>query len=73
MLLWRKEILTFPQVLPHKYFTRNGQDIHLKVPISVPEAVLGGSIVVPTVTGKVEVKVRGRRAAYASRCLFMMY
>jgi len=45
------------RVLPHKYFTRNGQDIHLKVPISVPEAVLGGSIVVPTVTGKVEVKI----------------
>lgn len=46
------------QVLPHKYFTRNGQDIHLKVPISVTEAIKGATIVIPTVSGKVEVKVR---------------
>lgn len=45
------------RVLPHKYFTRNGGDIHLKVPISVSEAIKGGTIVVPTVTGKVEVKI----------------
>ncbi|HEU0117042.1 MAG TPA: J domain-containing protein [Alphaproteobacteria bacterium] len=44
-------------VEPHAYFTRNGNDISLEAPISLPEAVLGGSIKVPTLEGHVSVKV----------------
>ena len=42
---------------PHPYFTRKDNDIHLDVPISLPEAVLGASIRVPTLDGHVTVKV----------------
>lgn len=44
-------------VEPHPFFTRKGSDIHVEVPISLPEAVLGGSISVPTVDGNVSMKV----------------
>jgi DnaJ-class molecular chaperone len=42
---------------PHPYFVRKGKDIHLEVPVSLPEAVLGASIQVPTLSGQVTVKV----------------
>jgi DnaJ-class molecular chaperone len=44
-------------VLPHPYFTRNGDDIHLGLPISLKEAVLGGKIKVPSPSGTVTVAV----------------
>jgi DnaJ-class molecular chaperone len=44
-------------VLPHPYFTRRGDDIHLELPISLSEAVLGAKIEVPTPTGPVSMKV----------------
>jgi DnaJ-class molecular chaperone len=44
------------EVLPHPYFTRDGDDIRLELPISLREAVLGGPIRVPTTTGAVEMK-----------------
>lgn len=45
-------------VEPHPYFRREGNDIYLDVPISVPEAVLGGTVEVPTPEGRpVGVKV----------------
>src|SRR5262249_5098027 len=36
---------------PHKFFTRKGDDIHLELPISLPEAVLGAKLDGPTPTG----------------------
>jgi len=45
------------KVAPHPFFTREGQDIHLDVPISLPEAVLAGSIKVPTLSGQVSLKI----------------
>jgi DnaJ-class molecular chaperone len=44
-------------VKPHRLFTRNGHDIHLDVPVTLPEAVLGGPVEVPTVDGRVTVRV----------------
>lgn len=41
----------------HPFFTRQDGDIHLEVPITLNEAVLGSTIRVPTVTGPVAVKV----------------
>ena len=44
-------------VEPHAYFTRDGLDIRVEIPITLYEAVLGDSIVVPTIHGNVTVKV----------------
>jgi DnaJ-class molecular chaperone len=44
-------------VLPHPLFTRKGDDIHLELPISLREAVLGGKVEAPTPTGPVAVTV----------------
>ncbi|MDX2027857.1 MAG: J domain-containing protein [Alphaproteobacteria bacterium] len=44
-------------VEPHAFLTRKDNDIHLDAPISLPEAVLGASIKVPTLDGSVAVKV----------------
>lgn len=44
-------------VRPHPYLTRRGDNIHVEVPISLSEAVLGGRIKVPTPTGSVTVRV----------------
>jgi len=45
------------KVTPHPFFTRQGQDIHLEAPISLPEAVLGGTVKVPTLDGSVALKI----------------
>ncbi|MGE3623086.1 MAG: DnaJ C-terminal domain-containing protein [Bdellovibrionales bacterium] len=42
---------------PHPYFVRKNKDIHLEVPVSLPEAVLGADVRVPTLDGHVTVKV----------------
>lgn len=44
-------------IAPHPIFKRDGADIHVDVPISLPEAVLGSKITVPTVDGDVQVSV----------------
>ncbi len=45
------------QVEPHPYFRREERDIHLELPISLQEAVLGATVQVPTVHGKVSMKI----------------
>lgn len=42
------------RVRPHPSFSRKGDDIASEVPISIDEAVLGGKIEVPTVSGRVQ-------------------
>jgi DnaJ-class molecular chaperone len=44
-------------IRPHPLFTRRGRDIHVEVPISVPEAVLGAGVDVPTIDGSVRMTV----------------
>ena len=39
-------------VQPHPLFERKDQNIHMDLPVSVPEAVLGGRIEVPTIDGR---------------------
>ncbi len=45
------------KVKDHALFSREGADILLSVPISYPQAVLGASIEVPTLEGRVVMKV----------------
>ena len=45
------------KVTDHGLFTREGADILISIPISFPQAVLGASIDVPTLDGKVLMKV----------------
>ncbi|QCO01724.1 DnaJ C-terminal domain-containing protein [Azospirillum argentinense] len=42
----------------HPFFTRQGSDIHVEVPITLNEAVLGATIRVPTVSGPVALKIQ---------------
>lgn len=52
------EVLLRVTVAPHPYFRREGADLFLDVPISLPEAVLGAKVEVPTLDGpRLEVKV----------------
>ena len=48
------------RVHPHPVFRREGDDIHLDLPVTLKEAVLGGRVTVPTVTGSVAMAVPRR-------------
>lgn len=53
-----EDIVVRVRVEPHQFFRREGKNILIDVPISISEAVLGGKVEVPTVSGKrVTVKV----------------
>lgn len=45
------------KVDPHKFFTREGHDVLITVPISLSEAILGGKVTVPTISGKVALNI----------------
>ena len=45
------------EVEPHTSFQRKGRDIHLDIAITLPEAVLGAKITIPTIHGDLTVKV----------------
>lgn len=52
------DLYIFLAVKPHRFFQRDGTDIHCRVPISMPTAALGGSLEVPAIDGsRAEVKV----------------
>ncbi len=42
---------------PHRFFTREGDDIHLELPITISEAALGAEVRTPTPSGKVLLKI----------------
>lgn len=45
------------RVEPHPFFEREGDDIHIKVPVTVWEAALGAKIEVPTIDGRALLKI----------------
>jgi len=45
------------EIQPHRFFTRDGDDIRIDLPISLSEAVLGASVRVPTADGAVMLTV----------------
>ncbi|MBI5234468.1 MAG: J domain-containing protein [Deltaproteobacteria bacterium] len=51
------DLYIITHVRPHLYFKRAGDDIHIDLPITIEEAVLGAEIEVPTLDGMTKVKV----------------
>ena len=45
------------EVKPHAFFERHGDDLHIKVPVTVAEATLGAKIEVPTIDGRSLVRI----------------
>src|SRR5215468_10969566 len=53
----RGDLYLVVSVAPHPQFERKGDDLHLMLPITAPEAALGATIQVSTLRGKVSMKV----------------
>ena len=51
------DILLTVSVAPHPFMTRDGNDIRMDLPVTLKEAVLGGKVPVPTLTGTVTLSV----------------
>jgi len=51
------DILLTVSVAPHPFMTRDGNDIRMDLPVTLKEAVLGGKVPVPTLTGTVSLTV----------------
>ena len=51
------DALVTVDIEPHPYFSRDGYDIRLALPISIAEAVEGAKVQVPTVSGRVWVTI----------------
>jgi DnaJ-class molecular chaperone len=44
-------------VIPHAFFRREGRDIHIDLPVTLKEAVLGAKVETPTIKGPVQLTV----------------
>ncbi len=44
-------------IKPHPFLTRTGDDLHMEVPVTVREAMAGGTIDIPTLDGTVKLKI----------------
>ncbi len=51
------DILLTIHVLPHSFYTRRGNDLTIKVPVTLHEAALGGKVEVPTPHGVISLRV----------------
>lgn len=51
------DLIVVVNILPHKIFTRDGNNLYCEVPISFATATLGGKITVPSLEGKLSVTV----------------
>ncbi|MBN2567425.1 molecular chaperone DnaJ [Candidatus Woesearchaeota archaeon] len=51
------DLYVFVHILPHRLFTRKGEDLFIDIPISFPKAALGGEIEVPTLDGKAMLRI----------------
>lgn len=53
----RGDLYVIVEVLPHSVFERHGSDIFTEASVSLTKAILGGEIEVPTLNGKVEMRI----------------
>jgi DnaJ-class molecular chaperone len=52
-----RDLYLVVQVRPHPFFRREGDDVLLELPVTFTEAALGTEVEVPTVTGRVRMKI----------------
>jgi len=53
----RGDLYLIVNVAPHPLFERKGDDLQIELPITAPEAALGASVEVPTLRGRVSMKI----------------
>ena len=53
----RGDLYILVHVTKHPYFTRDGRDIYIELPISIAEAALGAKVTVPTIDGMTTVTI----------------
>ncbi|MCL5290996.1 MAG: molecular chaperone DnaJ [Actinobacteria bacterium] len=51
------DLFLIAKVEAHPWFTRKGADVLLDVPVTFPEAALGGTVEIPTIEGTVALKI----------------
>lgn len=51
------DLYVVTKIKPHPYFTRDGADVMLEVPVTPVEAALGAQFEVPTPSGRVKLKI----------------
>lgn len=51
------DVLITINVDKHPYFSAEGNNVHIELPITIKEAVLGAKVTVPTISGKVAVNI----------------
>jgi len=51
------DLFVFIYVEPHEFFTREGDDLICRIPISFPQATLGAELEVPTLNGKKNITI----------------
>jgi DnaJ-class molecular chaperone len=51
------DVLIHVTVAPHPYFTRDGRDLKIDLPVTLKEAVLGGKVPVRTLSGTVTLSI----------------
>jgi DnaJ-class molecular chaperone len=51
------DVLMQVSVAPHPYYARDGRDLRMELPVTLQEAVLGGKVPVPTLTGTVSLSI----------------
>ncbi|MGC8778385.1 MAG: DnaJ C-terminal domain-containing protein, partial [Candidatus Caldatribacteriaceae bacterium] len=56
-MLGGKDFYLLVKVKPHPFFKREGDNIVLEVPLTVAEAALGTEIEIPTLTGRIKMRV----------------
>jgi molecular chaperone DnaJ len=51
------DLIVITRVTPSRIFERNGDDLSIDVPVTISEAALGAPIEIPTIDGRVKLKV----------------
>lgn len=51
------DLIVLIEEKPHEFFERHGQDLACELTISIPQAVVGDTVVLPTLDGKVKLNI----------------
>ncbi|MGJ8527017.1 DnaJ C-terminal domain-containing protein [Maritalea sp.] len=51
------DVLVNVRIQPHKHFRKDGENLRVDVPLTLYEAILGGKVRVPTLSGAVELNI----------------